>query len=76
MLGKSNFEFIRSTDPNKDEHGNTISTKIKKKVVSYYLDENTIKNVKRAAVQNNTSCSGLVGDILKIAFRDNGSSEQ
>ena len=23
MLGKSNFEFIRSTDPNRDDNGNS-----------------------------------------------------
>ena len=77
MLGKSNFEFIRSTDPDKsqDEDGKK-ATKVHKKVVSYYLDEELINMVKQVASEQNASCSGLVGQILKAQLHNNGNHEE
>ncbi len=74
MLGKSSFDFIRSTDPDKDKEKD-VTKKINKKVVSYYLEEETIDQIKHIAAEKNTSCSGLVSEMLKHTLDQDENTE-
>lgn len=71
MLGNSSFEFIRSTDGGENgEEGQTKPVRIPKKVVSYYLDERIINEIKAYAQEHGTSCSGLVNEVLSGALKN------
>jgi predicted DNA-binding ribbon-helix-helix protein len=74
MLGKSSFDFIRSTDPDKGKDKEE-TRKINKKVVSYYLEEDTIDQIKHIAAEKNTSCSGLVSELLKHTLEQDENTE-
>ena len=76
MLGKSNFDFIKSTDPDKMKGEDHKAQKVPKKVVSYYLEEEIINLVKTVALEQNSSCSGLVAKVLKDHLSNNVNHEE
>lgn len=71
-LAEAKFEFIKQTDSG-SEGGKTAQKKEEspnKKVVSYYLEEDLVEEIKRRAKEKEDSYSHFVSNILKRAIDD------
>ena len=69
-LEGAKFDFIPYTeDGSKSADKAPAEKKRKKKVVSYYLEEDLIKEVKSNASRFNVSYSNFVGKILKRTIK-------
>ncbi len=70
-LANAKFDFIPYTESGSANKETTSDKpRKKKKVVSYYLEEDLIKAVKTKATENEQSFSTFVGDVLKKAIRE------
>lgn len=68
-LADAKFEFIPYTESGSKAQGSdSEKKKSAKKVVSYYLDENLVKEIKKQAKKKEDSYSRFVGKILKNAL--------
>ena len=69
-LADAKFDFIPYTEGGSDqEESAEKEKKINKKTVSYYLEEDLIRDVKRAATREKMTFSSFVGHVLKRALR-------
>lgn len=71
-IGNANFDFIKSSMPDFDEpesqrprQKSDPEKKVTKKVVSYYLDEEIVDDLKNRAESESRSYSSLVAKAIK-----------
>jgi len=69
MLGKATFDFIGKAEEESTEE-NQKKKKVNKKIVSYYLEEPLVKELKKQAVKAGISYSQFVSEAIKDALID------
>ncbi len=68
-LADAKFEFIPYTESGSElQESAKKEKKPSKKVVSYYLDENLVKEIRKKAKEHEDSYSHFVGKLLKQAL--------
>jgi len=77
MIGSSNFDFIPDRNPKPKPVVLEIEEEIieeapPKKIASYYLNVEIIKELKNYSNVNNQSYSSVVEDSLRLFLRNNG----
>ncbi len=70
-LADANFNFIPYTESGSaQQDAKSKKKRVKRKVVSYYLDEDLITKIRDKATENSESYSGFVSRKLKEAIKD------
>lgn len=76
MLGNSNFDFIPDRNPKPRpvplEKEVTVEETPPKKIASYYLDEEILKDLKLYSKVNKQSYSSVVEDSIRLYLRTAG----
>lgn len=67
LKSHASFDFIRNTQ-NQDSADEEESVQIQKKVASYYLEEDVIKEIRTIADKEDKSYSCVANDFLKASI--------
>ena len=70
-LDGAKFDFIPYTEQGSAGKKTSRKKTTKKKVVSYYLEEDLIKEIRQHAKENEVSFSSYVSDLLSKAIKEN-----
>jgi uncharacterized protein (DUF1919 family) len=70
-LADAKFKFIPYTESGSAQQDSESKKKrVKRKVVSYYLEEDLITEIRDKATENSETYSGFVGRVLKKALHE------